>query len=163
MAGRLFMPASWPGGTAPAILGYNPDAAPGLITTGSLVVIVAGGGIQLCGADPALVLGVALEPVSTNPGFQNPFENQTTVITGRSAKIPVALASGVTIFTCDGTRAPLQSDIGINYGVVNTAGVWQIDLTDTTADVVQVVDVDLALGFYYVKFVVDVAQIPAST
>lgn len=163
MAGRLFMPASWPGGTADAIIGYVPDPdAPGAIVTGSLVVIT-GGFLVLCGADPALVVGVALQPLDSNPGFQNPFENQTTVVTGRSSKISTALAKGITIFTCDGTRAPLQTDVGVRYGVVNTAGVWQLDLTETTAVVVQVVDIDLEEGFYYVKFIDDVAQIPAST
>lgn len=163
MAGRLFMPASWPGGTADAILGYLPDpTTPGAIVTGSLVVITAGY-LVLCGADPAKVAGVALEPLNTNPGYGNPFESQTTVVTGRSGKIPTALAAGVTIFTCDGVRAPLQTDVGVRYGVVNTSGVWQIDTTDTTNLVVEVVDIDLALSFYYVKFLVSVAQVPLAS
>lgn len=164
MAGRIFMPASWPGGTAPDIIGYVPLAAQAIVT-GSLVVLSAGL-LNLCGANPALILGVALEPIDTNPGYSPPFSGQTTVYTGRSSKIPVALARGLTIFSCRGVNGatdpvtPVQADVGVSYDVVLAAGQWYINTASVANARATVVDIDIAEKIFYVRFLAANVQTP---
>lgn len=164
MPPRGFAPGSWPGGTAPNIIGYNPLAAQAIVN-GSLVVLTAGL-LNLCGANPASILGVALQAIDTNPGFNLPYQSQTTVITGRSSKIPVALARGITIFTCRGVNGgtdpviPVQTDVGVSYDVVNTAGIWNLNTASTANARVTVVDIDVAERIFYVRFVAANVQTP---
>lgn len=164
MPPRGFAPGSWPGGTAPDIIGYNPLAAQ-VIVNGSLVFLSAGL-LNLCGANPALILGVALQGIDTNPGFNLPYQGQTTVITGRSSKIPVALARGITIFTCRGVNGgtdpvtPVVADLGVSYDVVNLTTIWHLNTASSAAARVTVVDIDVVEKIFYVRFVAANVQTP---
>ena len=158
---QVAWPARW-SGTFPAIQHYVADATNGAaIVVGSFVLTAADGEIELCGADPTAVLGVAIGKFNGSAGYGMP--SSPTAVIGRAQTIPVAIAKADTIFVMEGTSNPTLTNINESYGVVNTSGVWKVDLTETTTKVVVVVDVDLTRNLYFCKIHEDVAEHSAAT
>ena len=164
MAGtRRIQPAKWPG-DAPEILSYVYKTSEAILR-GSLVVLDGDGLLTVCGADPAAVLGVALEAAESRPGYD--MANSPTVVTGRKQEVSVAVANRLTIFSMRGVNGgtdpvtPTQTMVGEIYGALADAnGVWTLDLAETTADVFQIVDVDIDNKIFFCKFLEAVIQTP---
>jgi|SRR3989304_2774387 len=143
---------------APRTVNYISTAA---FKKGALVVTGSTGEIDECGADPATVLGVAAQGVSTTPGFLS--GNSPTVITGRTYNIPVHLAKD-NIFMCRGVNGgtdpvtPTQTHVGEEYGVSKVGDHWVMDIAEVTTLVVHVVGIDLDMNAFLVKFISTVAE-----
>lgn len=91
---------------------------------GAFVVLNTSGEIAEVGADPAEVTGVAL------------FDAGNLPLTG---KMSVAVARSRSTFIMQGTSAPVEADIGVEYGIVEDGdGVYVVDKTETTTTVVKV-------------------------
>lgn len=96
---------------------------------GALVVLDGSGNVTECGADPALIYGMALEPAGKDP------EGTYTI---------VAVAYEGQKFWLECTSNPtIAANQSQSYGVVKDAdGIWVVDLTDTTNKRVFVHQVD---------------------
>ena len=135
------------------------------IVIGTILQSDTNGELIVSAADPASALkGVALEGAGTKLNFGEPFVGQTVFATGRVQEVSYAIADSRTLFSCrqeDGSGnvvAPLQTHIGEKYGVAKDADLqWFIDRAETTAIVVEIVDIveslGTHLGFCVVKFV----------
>lgn len=135
----------------------------------ALVIDDTNGQVDECGADPASVLGVALEGVATKLGFGEPYASQTVFATGREAEVSVCIADRLTEFSARGVNggtdpvAPLQTNIGEQYGVAKVNDDWVIDLAEITAKVVEITDIVLeadGTGFFICKFLESVLSRP---
>lgn len=147
---RIFIPARFPGGGAPSVLSMAYKTLETFVK-GS-VLIFDTGEVVIGLADPTPIVGVALEDVDSKPGWEPGHQSQVIATTGRVQEVSVAIANDVTTFSGAGDRAPLATDVGVEYGIVNTAGVWQVDTTDVVATRVVVTDVDLLQEIYFFKF-----------
>lgn len=153
---RSFNIARLPSGT-PNIISYKYDSAQ-TFKLGALVVDEADGEIVECGADPAAVLGVALEAANSRPGGTGiPFAPSYTT-GGQKTEVSVAIADRSTVFSCRGKNGatdpttPAVTDIGEQFGVVKESDDWVLDLSDTVNVVCEVVDIDIDQKIYFVKF-----------
>lgn len=147
---RLMIPARFPGGGVPSVLSMvYKTAAP--IVKGS-VLIFDTGEVDLGLADPTPIVGVALEDAASKPGWEVANASDVIATTGRVQEVSVAIANDVTVFSSAGDRAPLATDVGVQYGIVNVAGVWSVDTTDVVATRVVIVDVDLLENIFFFKF-----------
>ncbi len=147
---RIFIPARFPGGGAPSVLSMAYKTLETFVK-GS-VLIFDTGEVVIGLVDPTPIVGVALEDVASKPGFEVGHDSQVIATTGRVQQVSVAIANDVTTFSGAGTRAPLASDVGVEYGILNTAGIWQVDPADAVNTRVVVTDVDLLQGIYFFKF-----------
>jgi hypothetical protein len=113
----------------------------------ALVVLTAAGEVSECAADPAAVLGVALQGAGTGMGYDLPNSSVTTVVTGRAQEVSVLVADDSTEFYARGVNGatdpvlPLQTHIGEQYGVAKVGNEWVIDFAETTAKVVEITDI----------------------
>lgn len=149
--GRIFSPARVPGGGA-----ASPDVKSMFYTTGQtfkrgaiVVPDAATGRIIESGADPASVIGIALEDAGSKPGNNLNFDSLVQTRTGVVQEVSVAMANRQTIFSGrmvnGGTDpvTPVQADIDKKYGVLKTGGgEWVVDQTETTNLVLVIVDAD---------------------
>lgn len=160
--GRIFQPARLQNSSGVfEVQSMRYDAAETFIK-GACVVEASDGEIVECGADPASILGVSLAAVNSYPGYEVANDNLVTVRTGVTQEIPIVIANRATIFSGRGVNGgtdpvtPLQTHIGEQYGVVKVGSEWVIDVSDTTALRVEVVDITEALGpkvgFFLFKF-----------
>lgn len=95
-----------------------PLAAGQTFLNGALVVLDASKNVTECGADPASIYGMALEPANKDP---------------EGAYCIVAPAIEGKFFWMPCSSAPAQANVSKNYGVVKDAdGIWCVDFTDTT-------------------------------
>lgn len=123
---------------------------------GALVIDTAAGTVSECGADPAAILGVALQGAGTGPGFDN--AGTPSVVTGQRTEVSVALADRTTVFSCRGVNGgtdpvtPLQTHIGETYGVAKVGNDWVLDLAEVTVMSCKVVDIDIDNKIFFVKF-----------
>lgn len=152
--GRLFEPSRKSTGVE-AIRTY-PALAGQVIVLGSLVLLDANGLLTLGGADPASILGVALNPQGRTPGFD--VGHSPVLINGlpQADLVSVALAS-TTEFMGQMTNAgaivtPTQAMVADAFGVVNTAGVWTIDQTETVNTRLTITDVDIDNRWLFFRF-----------
>ncbi len=134
------------------------------IVIGSLLVLDSNGELTVCGADPTAVRGVALEAAGSKLNYGEPYSAQTTgIVAGRVQEVSFAEADRSTMFSAqleDGSSnivVPLQTHIGESYGVAKRAnGSWFVDTSETSAKVVEIVDIveaqGIQLGFVIVKF-----------
>lgn len=142
--------AKWTG-TFPEIQHYTADATNGAaIVTGSLCLLASDGELEICGADPTAYIGVALGDFNGAAGYG--MASGVTQVTYRAQKIPVALAVDSTLFEMKGSSDPALTNIDEAYGVALSAGIWTLDLTETTAKVFHVVDVDLDRKVFICRF-----------
>jgi hypothetical protein len=164
MAGtRCIQPAKWVNGTPDIRSGVYKDAE--TWTRGALLVLDSDGLITECGSDPADVVGVALEANDTRPGYD--MANSPTVITGRKQEVLYAVANTSTVFSMRGVNGgtdpstPAQTNIGESYGALaDGAGIWTLDLSETSAKVFTIVDVDVDQKVFFCVFVAAVLQTP---
>lgn len=154
--GRVFQPARVAEGEVPYVQSVQYKTGEAIIR-GSVVLVDANGQLNLAGADPASIYGVALEPAGSKPGFDA--ANSPTVVTGRVQEVSTAVASRLSIFSGrmeDGSGnivAPLQTHIGEQYGIAKDAnGEWFIDESETTNKRVQIIDIDTVVGVHLFKF-----------
>lgn len=107
---------------------------------GAIIKLTAGQ-ISEGGADPTPILGFAACDVPLVPDIYG----------GAS---PVYVAYPGSTFWLEGSRAPLVSDEGVDYGLgVDANGVAIVDCTDTTNERVQVERVDLARNLFEVSVI----------
>lgn len=138
-------------------LPYDPDSAPAVVI-GS-VVILTSGLLAVAGADPDDIVGVALQAVDTNPGFDA--ANSPAPITGRSAKVSVVRPNQTTTFLAtltsgsSATHAPAAANVGVEYGITAYSGIWTVDEAKTGADARVIVtgyDTEIYGGVVFFKF-----------
>lgn len=101
--------------------------------------------IKLCGADPALIAGLA-------EGAKNLAGYGPAPITP-DGKVPIRLLSPGALVALSSPTTLSESDVGVAYGIVNTGGRWQIDTTDTSNTRVVVIRVDVAEQIGFVQFI----------
>lgn len=95
-----------------------PLAAAQTFKTGALVLRDGSANIAECGADPAVIYGVAEEPAT----------KEITDVT----KIIVTRATEMTRWWFPTNVAPTSANSGVNYGVTKDAdGIWYVDFTKT--------------------------------
>lgn len=162
MARGFTAPARMPSGT-PNVQAIRVTAGQ-TFKTGALVVDTAAGTISECGADPAAVLGVALQGAFTGPGNNN--ADSPAVVTGQSVECSVALADRSAVFSCRAVNGgtdpatPTQTMVGEQYGVAKVGDDWVLDLAETVAKVCEIVDIDIDNKIFFVKFLESVLSLP---
>lgn len=110
------VPATVSAGRLDAIM--LPLAAAQTFKTGALVLRDGSANIAECGADPAVIYGVAEEPA-------------TKEITD-ATKIIVQKATETSKWWFPTNVAPTSANSGVNYGVTKDAdGIWYVDFTKT--------------------------------
>lgn len=146
-----------PSGEVPAILSLTTVAVPGAGLIRGALVFAAAGLIDVCGADPAAIAGVALQGGSTAPGFSA--ANSPATITGQVNRVSVAIANAVTEFSAELVNgsavriAPVQADVGASYGVTAFSNTWVVDKSKTAGSarvIVTRIDTDQNLVFFKV-------------
>ena len=96
-----------------------PLAAAQTFKTGALVLRDGSANIAECGADPAVIYGVAEEPAGKEP-------------VDAVNKIIVTRATEQTRWWFPTSAAPTSANSGVNYGVTKDAdGIWYVDFTKT--------------------------------
>jgi hypothetical protein len=90
-------------------------------------------------ADPTNILGVA----KTHNGSAARLEAVD------ATRILVEHFSDDVAFWFEGSRAPLATDVGKNYGIRESAGVWIVDAVDTVNTRVYVHDVDIGRNAWF--------------
>ncbi len=145
-----------PSGT-PNIVSYKYTAAQ-TFKKGALVVDTAAGTISECGADPAAVLGVAMEGAGTRPGGTGIANSPSYITGGTNNEVSVAIADRSQVFTCRGVNGgtdpvtPTQTMIGETYGVAKSGDDWVLDIAEVTTMQCEIVDVDIDNKIFFVKF-----------
>lgn len=163
MAGRGFETVRRTGTTVPRVQSVKYKTAQ-TFTDRALVYTDVNGELNECGADPTLVLGVALAGVASYPGYDLPNSTRTNVVTGTTQELPVALADTEQEFSCRGVNGgtdpvtPAASDINVQYGVAKVGTEWVLDQADTVNVVVVVTDIRLDDNVFIVKFLKAVQQ-----
>jgi hypothetical protein len=117
---------------------------------GAAVYLVAGE-VTICGADPASVMGFM---AADYPG--------ALTLDPYGGDVLVYVAGPGSTFWLSPSPAPTDySNVGISYGVAHeaTTEVTYVDLTDTTNDVVNVLDVDLIRDLMLVSVIDSVRQV----
>lgn len=154
----LMQPARTAPGAVPSVV-YGQYASADAIVQGSILTLTSGE-YTLAGTDPALIAGVALQAKDTAPGYQA--ANNPVPITGRQQKISVAVADRTAVFSATLTNgsstriAPVQSDVGAQYGVTAYSGVWTIDKAKTTTSArVSIVGINTDTNEVYFKWLAD--------
>lgn len=99
--------------------------------------------LEVSGADPASLLGMAAEDAAG-------------VV--RSGRVLVHVATGDVVFAMQGTSAPTEDDVNQSYGIVETNGIYLVDVTDTSNLRFYVVDVDVDRELFFV-IVLDAARV----
>lgn len=131
---------------------------------GALVIDTAAGTISECGADPATVLGVAMQGAFTGPGNNN--ADSPTVITGQSVECSVCLADRSAVFSCRGVNGgtdpvtPLQTHIGESYGSAKVGNDWVLDLAEVAVKQWHIVDIDVDQKVFFVKILEAARSLP---
>lgn len=103
------------------------------------VMIINTGLAQEAGATPTTnILGIALQPVDTNLGFQA--ANSPLQVTGRKSTTSILMANGGrTIYRGSLVNAsptivvPTVANVGVAYGLSKQGGVWCVDTSLTGA------------------------------
>lgn len=158
--GRFFQPARIPGAgaSAPNIQRMNYTAAQ-TFKKGAILVYVAAGTVQEAAADPVLaIVGIALDPAASAPGFDPANAAQVLQVTGREESVSVAKAESETIFSGRAVNGgtdpvtPTLSHIGEEYGTVKVGNDWVIDIADTTNKSIRIVDIDIDQKIFFFKF-----------
>lgn len=165
MAGRGFETARRTGSTVPRVIGYHYKDGQ-TFTDRALVFVDDADGSELkeCSANPAIVMGVALNGVASTPGWDLPNSTRTNVVTGRVQVVSVALADAEQEFSCRGVNGgtdpvtPTQANIGLQYGVLKVGTEWVLNLADTINVVCEVTGIRLDDNVFLVKFLKAVRQ-----
>lgn len=121
------------------------------------VLVWSSGSVAEGGSDPTEIVGIALQPAATNPGYDA--ANSPSTITGRNQTVTVCIPNQTTIFAANLTNGsstlvvPAQADVGVQYGITAYSGIWTVD-KGNTADRVEVVGFDTGVygGIVLFKF-----------
>jgi hypothetical protein len=159
--GRVFTPARMPAAAAPEVTTL--DYATGqTFIKGAVLAYEAGptGKVVEAGANPAAIVGVALEAPASKPGFSVNFDSTVVARTGTVTKVSIAKANRMTVFSGrlvnGGTDpvTPALTDISAQYGITKSgAGEWYVDQAKTGANArVEVVAIDVDLKLVLFKF-----------
>jgi len=108
----------------PALVQTYPEAASQTFKAGDLVYR-NGGYVTVCGANPSLVLGVALEDAH-NDAQAGTHEIQVLIINGWTEFVMQVYHS-----TSDNNKIE-ASDLGKKYGIAVINNLWYVNKTDTT-------------------------------
>lgn len=156
MAGYEFKPSRNAGATIAEMRSGVYDAASTFLT-GAVLILAADGELEAGGADPTGIVGVALEPANSRPGYG--IGHNPTIVTWRKQEITYAVANRTTIFSGRGVNGgtdpvtPLQTHIGEAYGLtVDATGTWVIDFAETANTRLRIVDIDVPNRIFYFKF-----------
>lgn len=154
---RVMQVATAPVGQVPDVMSATTVAVPAATLIRGALVVAAAGLIDTCGADPASILGVALQDASSAPGYSA--ANNPATITGRVNRVSVAKANSITEFSAELTNgsavriAPTQADVLVSYGVTAYSSIWTIDKAKTAGSArVQITRIDLDQNLVYFKF-----------
>lgn len=157
---RPFQPARFAGAGAPE--NQSMQYAVGQTYVKGAVLVYEGGAtgnVIEGGADPAAIVGVALEAADSKPGFNMNFNPTVVATTGRVRETTVAKANRQTIFTGrivnGGTDpvTPAQTDIGKTYSILKAAGgEWTLDAADVANQRVRIVDIDIDAKIAFFRF-----------
>ena len=148
---RVINVARFPGGGVPEIISYEYTGSN--IIKGSVVEFSSGQVTLSSSLVSSGIVGIALEPQASKPGFEPSHDSLTTVYTGRVAEVSVAIANMAQIFSAAGTNAPpAVSHIGSTRALALSGGIWTVDLTSGSNQAVTVVDVDLLEAIVFFKF-----------
>ena len=139
-----FHPVPQPGAPQPVVRYLTCDPA-ATFTAGALVYLdTADNLIKECGADPALILGVAQCGAADR-----------ALYTG--SRIPILIIEPAQLWAMSSATTPAESHLTDGYGIVKTSGYWKVDTSDTSNIRVHVVDYAPKSGeqgqeMFYVKF-----------
>lgn len=128
-------------------------------------VVATGGEVNECGADPALILGMANEDANSGPGHEPANASQVLQVTNRQYRTSVTIAGPSVIFRGelvngdDVTIAPVLADLEAEYGITNAASGWAVDKGNAT-DRVHIVDIDIPNKIVYFKVLAANCQEP---
>lgn len=131
---------------------------------GALLLIQATGLVSECGADPAIVSGVALEDAGSKPGWDA--ANSPVQVTGRAQEVSMLVADRHTIYSMRGINGgtdpltPTQTMIDEQYGVAKVGNDWVLDQAEVTAKVFEIVDIDIDNKIFFCKFMEAVLSLP---
>ena len=131
-------------------LAYAPEAASQTFVQGNLVYIDSDGYLAECASDPTAVAGVAAEDASN----------------GSSAAKQTAYwaADMGAVFVARSNTSTAQTQRGASYGTVLSSSVHYVDISETAAKVVYIIDLDPrdtvgdSGGRYIVSFTTVAAQ-----
>jgi pyruvoyl-dependent arginine decarboxylase (PvlArgDC) len=135
------------GSTVPRVqeIGYTTGQT---FKKGAVVATVAAGTISEAGADPAAILGVAMEAAGSRPGYGVANESEVVHVQGRGQVVSVVLADRETEFHGRAVNGatdpvlPLQTHINEQYGISKVGDDWVIDMAKTGASArIQITDV----------------------
>lgn len=121
---------------------YFPVTAAQTFVTGALVVLTTGALVE-CGADPSLILGVAMGPASVG------LATAGSIFGGTNLPVFV-LTPADTAFMASATTPVFATHVATAYGVVKSTN-WLVDISDTTNTRVTPIDVSNSPqqeGFY---------------
>lgn len=135
-------------------MNYKTAAA---IVIGS-VLIDDTGEVDVAGADPTSIVGLALQAADTSPGYDA--ANSPATITGREQKISVCRPNDTIIFAAKLTNnssaviAPVAADRNAQYGITAYSGAWTVDKNKTGASArVTIVGIDEDNEWVFFKFI----------
>lgn len=147
---RIFQVARFPSGQAPNIQSMQ-HVTSAAIVKGS-VLIFTSGEVDIGGADPTPIVGVALEDIETKPGWEPGHSSQVVTYTGRVEEISVAIADASTVFSGAGSSDPVIANVGVSYGIAVASGVWTVDITDVVNTRVTITDIDTLENIFFFKW-----------
>lgn len=114
-----FHPVCQPGSPQPVVRHFPPDTT-AAFTEGALVYFDTGDQLlKECGADPALILGVARCSVADRAINPQSF-------------IPVDVIEPTQSWVMSSATTPAATNLATAYGVVKTSGYWKVDTSDTS-------------------------------
>lgn len=152
---RIMQPARTPSGAAFDVQ-YMQYVSGATFARGAVLAYTSGE-VNEAGANPATIVGVALQAADTSPGFAA--ANNPSPITGRSRKVSVARANDVTVFSATLTNgsstriAPTVADIGTQVGITAYSGVWTVDKNKTAGNArVAIVGIDTDVNVVFFRF-----------
>lgn len=132
----------------PLVREYPVDSAATFVANELVFLNTAGGSdVEVCGADPALILGIALAPASAKTLY---YEN----ISGAGNKIPIAVLTPDVVVGMASATTPAQAHLFVatGYGVVKSGNNWLLDIGDVANPRATVVGIDPTNGIFYVRF-----------
>lgn len=112
------------------------------------IALLVSGKVSVAGADPAAVLG-----------FFASAEGATLQFDPYSGDVMVWVAYPGSTFWIKGTSNPVVANIGVQYGVTVVTEVAQLDITEVTAKVFTVEDIDTDWNMFEVSVIDTVRQL----
>lgn len=143
------------GGNVPVTRGQD-YTSPATWQIGAILIFSSGLVVE-GGTNPTAIVGVSLQAGDSAPGFAA--ANAPTVVTYRRSAVSTAIADRINVFGSQLVNnsatpiAPVQADVGAQYGLKSYSGVWVVDknLTSTNARV-EIIAIDIVKNLVMFKF-----------